>query len=100
MEEKSIGLAKNATSDPATARLGIFAAGPERADEGGGPTPGRLRWEQRVEKSHLGRLTLLGRTQGREVPEQEVVVEVVDEEEGEDDHVVGAVLGHAEPPPE
>src|SRR6266540_4394343 len=37
--------------------------------------------------------------QGREVPEEEVVVEVMDEEEGEDNHVVGAVLGHAEPSP-
>jgi len=30
-----------------------LAAGPERADEGGGPTPGRIRGEQHVEKSHL-----------------------------------------------
>jgi hypothetical protein len=42
MEEKSFCLDKTATSATATARLGIFAAGPERADEGGGPTPGRL----------------------------------------------------------
>src|SRR6266705_875239 len=36
MEEKTFSLAKAARSDPATARLGILAAGPERADEGGG----------------------------------------------------------------
>jgi len=35
-------LNKTATCVTATARLGLFAAGPERADEGGGPTPGRL----------------------------------------------------------
>jgi hypothetical protein len=28
----------------AMARFSLLAAGPERADEGGGPTPGRLRW--------------------------------------------------------
>src|SRR5712691_11642098 len=53
MEEQTLRLAESATSDTATARLGIFAAGPERADEGGGPTPGRLGGEQRVEGSQL-----------------------------------------------
>src|SRR5437870_391797 len=42
MEEKSFRLDKAATSATATARLGILAAWPERADEGGGPAPGRL----------------------------------------------------------
>jgi hypothetical protein len=42
MEEKGFCLANPATSVPATARLGVFAAGPERADEGGGPTPGDI----------------------------------------------------------
>src|SRR6202022_4526188 len=59
MEEKSLGLTKSATSVTATARLGIFAAGPERADEGGGPTPGRLEEEPRVEKSYLAVLFFL-----------------------------------------
>ena len=36
------GLAKTATERPATARFSLSAAGPERADAGGGPTPGRL----------------------------------------------------------
>jgi hypothetical protein len=31
-----------ATERPATARSSLIAAGPERADEGGGPTTGRL----------------------------------------------------------
>src|SRR5713226_8777114 len=42
MEQKSFCLGKAATSATATARLGIFAAWPKRADEGGGPTPGRI----------------------------------------------------------
>jgi hypothetical protein len=42
MEEKKLCLYKSATSVPATARFSLFAAGPERADEGGGPTPGRI----------------------------------------------------------
>jgi len=41
-EAKSLCLDKAATSVPATARLGIFAAGPARAGEEGGPTAGRL----------------------------------------------------------
>jgi len=40
MEEKSFCLDKTATSVTATVRLGIFAAAPERADEGGGPDAG------------------------------------------------------------
>src|SRR5712691_2453429 len=53
MEENSLGFARSATSATATARLGIFAAWPERADEEGGsdaraaslptPSPFRLR---------------------------------------------------------
>src|SRR5713101_5342004 len=53
MDHSSFCLAHPATSATATARLGIFAAGPERADEGGGsdaraaslptPSPFRLR---------------------------------------------------------
>src|SRR5712691_13248992 len=42
MDEQSFCLDKAATSATVTARLAIFAAGPERADEGGGPTSGRL----------------------------------------------------------
>ena len=38
-------------SDPATARFSLTPARPERADEGGGPAPGRLDGEQRIEKS-------------------------------------------------
>src|SRR5712692_1474069 len=53
MEEKSFCLDKAATSATATARLGTLEAWPERADEGGDPTPGRLRREQRVEKRRL-----------------------------------------------
>src|SRR5712691_10778517 len=53
MEEKSFCLDKAATSATATARVRTLEAWPERADEGGGPTPGRLGGEQRVEKSQL-----------------------------------------------
>src|SRR5712691_6616455 len=60
MEEKSFCLDKAATSATATARLRTIEAWPERADEGGGPTPERLRGEQRIEKSHLGRPGLSG----------------------------------------
>ena len=42
MTEENFRLGKPATERPATARFSLSAAGPERADEGGGPTPGRL----------------------------------------------------------
>jgi hypothetical protein len=43
MGEKGFHITNPATSVPATARWGIFAARPERADEGGGPPPGDLK---------------------------------------------------------
>jgi len=39
---QNCGPGKTATERPATARFSLSAAGPERADEGGGPAPGRL----------------------------------------------------------
>jgi hypothetical protein len=52
VEIESRYLCDERSSDGAVLTL---TAGPERADEGGGPTSGRLGQEQRVEKSQLAR---------------------------------------------
>jgi uncharacterized membrane protein (DUF2068 family) len=49
----------------------VLAAGPERADEGGGPTRGAFNWEQPVEKSHLVR-RLQGRCKTDTIPPQDL----------------------------
>ena len=38
---QTFGITAAATERPATARFSLLEAGPERADEGGGPTPWR-----------------------------------------------------------